>query len=114
MTRLEREAKTIGEMIGLYCRVQHGGRDGLCAECTALRDYAFLRVNRCRFGADKPVCAKCPVHCYKPDMRERVRDVMRWAGPRMLVHHPLLAVRHLVDSGRSKTLIAKALGAKAR
>lgn len=108
MQRLEREATTIEKMIVLYCRSLHGSREGLCEECAALRDYAFKRVSHCRFGAAKPVCAKCPVHCYKPDMRERVRAVMRWAGPRMLLHHPLLAIGHLLDSARSGKTVAKA------
>lgn len=99
--RLRREARTIERMIDLYCRQQHGRREGLCAECEALRDYALKRVGACRFGTAKPVCAKCKVHCYKPDMRERVRAVMRYSGPRMLLRHPYLAVMHLVDSARS-------------
>jgi len=50
-------------------------------------------MSRCPFGPDKPTCAKCPIHCYKPQVRERVREVMRFAGPRMLLRHPVLAVR---------------------
>lgn len=102
MTRLERETRTIGTMIGLYCKNLHGSKNGLCAGCAALRDYAIIRVERCRFGADKPVCAKCSVHCYRRDMRERVRAVMRYSGPRMLLHHPVLAIGHLVDSAKSR------------
>ena len=45
------------------------------------------------FGDDKPTCANCKVHCYSEAMRERVRDVMRYAGPRMLWRHPVLADR---------------------
>ncbi|HUX41828.1 MAG TPA: nitrous oxide-stimulated promoter family protein [Rectinemataceae bacterium] len=101
MTRLEREAKTIGAMIGLYCADLHESPEGLCPECSALRDYALLRVEKCKFGAAKPACAKCTVHCYKRDMRERVRAVMRYSGPRMLLRHPVLALGHLVDSARS-------------
>ncbi|HUX37760.1 MAG TPA: nitrous oxide-stimulated promoter family protein [Rectinemataceae bacterium] len=102
MDRIEREALTVEAMIGLYCRRRHGSKEGLCPDCQALRDYAHLRVSTCRFGKDKPVCAKCPVHCYKPDMRERVRAVMRFSGPRMLLSHPLLAMGHLHDSARTR------------
>jgi hypothetical protein len=35
-------------------------------------------------------------------MREQVRAVMRYAGPRMVKEHPLLAAAHLTD-GRRKT-----------
>jgi len=34
-------------------------------------------------------------------MRERVRVVMRTAGPRMIWRHPILAIRHVID-GRQK------------
>lgn len=97
--RLERERRTVLAMIRLYCRARHGGRK-LCAECRALGEYASGRLGRCPFGEGKPTCAACPVHCYAPAMRERIREVMRRAGPRMLWHHPLLAVRHLLDGRR--------------
>lgn len=87
-------------MIDLYCRANHGASDGLCAECAKLRDYAFARLDRCPFGGKKPTCAKCPVHCYKPDMRDEIKRVMRFAGPRMPGRHPLLALMHQLDSLR--------------
>ena len=98
--RIRRESKTIEAMIRLYCRDHHGGEDELCPECRQLGDYALIRLDRCPFRESKPTCAKCPVHCYKPDMREKVRAVMRYAGPRMLRRHPVLAVLHLVDGFR--------------
>ena len=73
----------------------------LCPECAALLDYALRRLDSCRFGNDKPSCRKCPVHCYRADMRERIRTVMRWAGPRMIFHHPLAATKHLLRELRS-------------
>ena len=73
------------------------GTAALCEQCASLLDYAFRKLDRCVFGADKPVCAKCPIHCYKPEMRERIQRVMRYAGPRMLLSHPVLAVGHLLD-----------------
>jgi hypothetical protein len=63
-------------------------------------DYARVRLDTCRYGTEKPTCATCPTHCYKPVMRERVREVMRYSGPRMLKRHPVLAVAHLVDGRR--------------
>lgn len=59
-------------------------------------DYAINRLDRCRFGPHKPTCRKCPVHCYNKDMRERIRSVMRWAGSRMMVYHPVAAVIYLL------------------
>lgn len=96
--RLEHEKHTVGLMIDIYCRGKHAGpsADGLCADCQALLTYAFRRLDHCRFGERKPACKQCPVHCYRPDMRERIRSVMRYAGPRMLWRHPMAALRHLL------------------
>ena len=87
-------------MLRLYCRAHHAPGAALCAECRALLDYARRRLDHCVYGDAKPTCAKCPVHCYAATRREEMRRVMRWAGPRMLLHHPLLALRHLLAERR--------------
>ena len=74
----------------------------LCPQCQALLDYAHQRLERCKFGNEKPSCTRCPVHCYKPAMRQQIRQVMRFSGPRMLLHNPVLAIRHLWDFLMSK------------
>ena len=94
-------------MIGLYCHDQHGTRNGLCDDCEALQAYARERLRRCPFQEGKTTCAKCPVHCYKPEMRERVRAVMRYAGPRMVYRHPIMAFEHLVDGRREEPVRAR-------
>ena len=98
--RRARELRTIRAMVRIHCRDLHGGRDALCADCAALMDYATRRLDRCVFGDAKPTCANCTVHCYSAAMREQVRVVMRHAGPRMLLRHPLLAIAHLLDGRR--------------
>ena len=101
--RMKRERRTIEVMIGLYCRSHHKRKVGLCNDCSELLSYTMARLYRCRFKEDKPTCLQCQVHCYKPRMRERVREVMRYSGPRMLLRHPVLAVAHLRD-GRRKVV----------
>ena len=76
------------------CQVGHGG-PGLCGECRELLEYSLARLEHCKFGNAKTKCHKCPVHCYRPDMREKIRIVMRFSGPRMLLYHPLEALRYL-------------------
>lgn len=95
--RFDRERHTVAAMIRLYCQQQHGSSDHLCAECAELWDYVQCRLERCPFQEDKPACAKCPVHCYQPARRAQIQAVMRYAGPRMLWHHPMLAIRHWLD-----------------
>jgi hypothetical protein len=102
--RMAREHKTINAMIRIYCADHHTGGetpDGLCPDCMELQGYAETRLDKCPFQERKTTCAHCPVHCYSPSMRERIKDVMRYAGPRMTFRHPVLAFFHLLD-GRKK------------
>lgn len=129
--RIADEKKVVTLMIRMYCRRHrrqqgHNGKNSqtsqtsrttdtdqtartdarqntrqICPECAALLDYALRRLDSCRFGNGKPSCRKCHVHCYRADMRERIRTVMRWAGPRMIFHHPLAATKHLLRELRS-------------
>ena len=94
--RLLRELATIEAMTRIYCTDHHGGTSP-CDDCRALIGYAAKRLAVCPFGAEKPVCAKCQVHCYGRVMRDKVREVMRYAGPRMMWRHPWLALAHVFD-----------------
>lgn len=96
MDPVAREKRVVGQMIDLYCRAHHGGGAVPCAACARLREYAWRRLELCRFGGAKPPCECCPIHCYAPDRRAQIREVMRYAGPRMLFVHPIEAIRHLL------------------
>jgi len=103
--RIIRERKTMRVMIGMYCRAHHGASaEGLCQDCRQLHDFAMFRIDKCPFGDEKPTCANCPIHCYKPAMRQRIREIMRYAGPRMLRRHPILAIMHILDGRRDAEL----------
>lgn len=96
MDKIEKDKQTIKLMIGLYCRHRLGLKD-MPDEYRQLTEYACTRLEHCKYGANKPACKNCKTHCYKPEMREKIRTVMRWAGPRMLLHAPLAAIRHLLN-----------------
>ena len=99
--RLGREFRTMQRMVGLYCRAHHREEPGRpCVRCAAFLAYAARRLQKCPYGEDKPTCANCPIHCYKREPREFARQVMRYAGPRMMLRHPYLALRHLLDGQR--------------
>jgi len=107
--RMKREQKTVEHMIGIYCRDHHHTAGGhptmgykLCDECRELAEYARFRLKNCPFQENKTTCGNCPIHCYKPKMRETIREVMRYAGPRMIWHHPLLAIGHMIDGLRKE------------
>ena len=101
-SKRECEKKIVSEMIALYCRKKHGTNGGLCTECAALDAYAQARSDKCPFMETKTFCSNCEVHCYKPEMREKICKVMRFSGPRMLTVHPVLAVKHVIESKREK------------
>ena len=127
----EREQEIVSQMIALYCKGNHsahrsvslrergdemqrvpegaalwerdsGERRNLCPECAELEAYAHARSERCPFMEEKTFCSNCTVHCYRPEMRERIRTVMRYAGPRMLFRHPVMAIRHMIESQRER------------
>ena len=93
--RLERERRTIETMIQMYCKKFHDDKKEICQSCKELNEYANFRLKNCPFGENKPTCKNCPIHCYKSDMREEVRKVMRYAGPRMIYSHPIMGFRHI-------------------
>ena len=95
--RMGREAKTIKAMVQIYCRHHHHLQVTDCDECREIQNYALDRLYHCPFQEGKTSCKKCPIHCYKPDMKEAVRKVMRFSGPRMLHRHPILTIFHFID-----------------
>ena len=101
MINIIREQDILKAMIRIYCRGHHQ-TDHLCNECSQLLEYGQGRLAKCPFGDEKPACQNCPVHCYKPVMRQRIQKVMRYAGPRMIWRHPLMAVQHLIHTQQSK------------
>ena len=100
-TKREREKEIVSLMIALYCRRNHGGKV-LCPDCAALDSYARQRSDRCPFMETKTFCSNCHVHCYRKDMRERIRAVMVFSGPRMIFYHPVMAIRHVIESKKER------------
>jgi len=98
MARIDREKRTIKAMIKIYCKHHHHSKETLCNECETLQNYAFTKLAKCIFGNEKPVCNQCKVHCYQKEQREKIKIVMRFSGPRMLLHHPILALWHFIDA----------------
>lgn len=105
-TKREREKELVSQMIALYCRRKHGGK-ALCPDCAALDSYARQRSDKCPFMETKTFCSNCRVHCYRPEMRERIRAVMRFSGPRMIFHHPVIALRHVIETRKEKRRLEK-------
>lgn len=95
------ENLTIKFMIELYCKKKHKTNE-LCNECKELLAYCVERNVKCPRRAVKTFCASCPIHCYKKDKREQIREVMKFSGPRMIFYKPKYAISHIKDTIKNK------------
>lgn len=117
--RVAHDTRLLGDFARIYCEGKHADREKrplesagadlgvygkpvvVCDECAELLAYAEKRRALCpqdKPGAPKPFCSHCETHCYKPEMRELMRDVMRYAGPRSMLHgHAVDGVRHMIE-----------------
>ncbi|OVE73977.1 hypothetical protein BVX94_02080 [bacterium B17] len=94
MSKIETEKRTVSAMIDIFCRDKHASKKDLCVDCLDLTEYAMMRLDKCPFGEQKPKCSDCEVHCYKPERRDLIKQVMRHSGPRMALKHPVMAIKH--------------------
>ena len=102
--RMLREAQTVEVMIRQYCRLKHQKNGGLCDECSELLKYSNQRLKKCPFQEGKTSCGNCTIHCYKPAMRKKICEVMRTIGPGMILTHPIMSLRHVIDGLRKKPI----------
>ncbi len=111
----EKEKKLIPIMIAMYCKGNHKkirkenglNRKELCPECEALKEYALFRLEKCPFKKNKGFCSYCKIHCYKPEYKEQIKNVMKYSGPRMLFNHPIFACSHVVGVIKHKKQVKK-------
>lgn len=100
-TFIHEEKSIIETMIGIFCKVKHNSKNALCPTCFKLNEYAKLKLSKCPFGDEKPTCKNCKIHCYEPEQRELIKQVMAFSGPRLLLYKPAAALRHLIRGWRS-------------
>lgn len=109
---LEEEHRTIIAMLTIFCKAHHNFDGHLCINCEELSQYSYARLQNCPFKDHKPTCGNCSVHCYKNTMRSEIKNVMRYSGPRMLMRHPIMAIKHLIHSQRKAPLMQNKLSNK--
>lgn len=118
--RVAHDTRVLGDFTRIYCDGKHRDRERsmlrsagmeagvygrrplvVCDECAELLTYAEKRRALCpqdKPDRPKPFCSHCETHCYQPEMRERMRDVMRYAGSRSMLHgHAVDGIRHLIE-----------------
>lgn len=102
--KLNSEFNTVTAMIDLYCLKHHqinANKFQRCTDCEQFRSYVKHRLDRCPYGENKPSCKQCPIHCYRPQQKVNSQTIMRYSGPKMIVKHPIMAIRHLIHDKRS-------------
>ncbi|MDE7265406.1 MAG: nitrous oxide-stimulated promoter family protein [Clostridia bacterium] len=104
----EKEKRLIPVMIKKFCRGRHKtkGKE-LCGECAELAEYALFRLSKCPYKINKKFCSFCKIHCYKPEMREKIKAVMKYSGPKMLFSHPVFAISHVVQMVKYKNKLKR-------
>ena len=105
-TKRQKEKDTVALMIEIYCKKLHIYKH-LCQECQQLKEYAFTRSDKCPFMETKTFCSNCKVHCNKKDMQDKIKEVMRFSGPRMIFYHPIQAISHIYESQKEKRRLEK-------
>lgn len=57
-----------------------------------IRDLIFVSLEM-----KKSFCSKCPIHCYKKDMKVKIKDVMKSSGPRLIIYSPMQFIKHIFE-----------------
>ena len=83
-------------MVKMYCSGYDNG-SSYCAGYEELLQYAKAKLDHCPNLENIPTCNKCTIHCYDPAHRKRIKAVMMYSGLRMILEHPMQALRHLAD-----------------
>lgn len=96
----QNEIDLIYEMISIYCKKKY--KEDMCEECMKLYEYAKQRIEKCPMMETKTFCSQCKIHCYQKEQREKIKKVMRFSGPRLIFHHPILVIRHGIESWKGK------------
>lgn len=103
MSSIKYEIATIEKMMQIYCKKKHGGKENkLCGECDEMFQYASIRLQKCPFGDEKGACADCKIHCYDKIHRNKMREIMRFSGPRMMIYYPKDFLQHIFVDRRKK------------
>lgn len=108
-----KDLRILGSFVAIYCRENHKTADlqaflfkdeklrqavsdkklVLCPDCGKLLNHGMVKLMLCPYDP-KPMCKKCPTHCYAPGYREKMREVMRFSGTHLIKHGRLDLLFH--------------------
>ncbi|MCU0724724.1 MAG: nitrous oxide-stimulated promoter family protein [Planctomycetes bacterium] len=115
LRQIGKDLRVLGLFVETYCRKHHRdvpreafrmgaldlsptglGRREVCAECRKLLSHAVAKRARCPLEP-KPSCRLCPVHCYAPVYRQRIREVMKFSGRHLILRGRLHLLLHFLE-----------------
>lgn len=88
MGNLDQDIRVLLAFITVYCRCHHTNQKQaliknqpvkLCPECLSLANYAVKRRDLCPKDP-KPACKNCNTHCYSPQNRRAIKEIMKFSG----------------------------------
>ncbi len=107
------DLKTLVKFIEVYCDGQHaddsreavelkthdlkeltGKQPRLCPDCQKLLAHALVKRTVCPMDP-KPQCKHCPKHCYHPNYRQKIKEVMKYSGKKLLMRGRVDYLLHL-------------------
>lgn len=94
---IDKDRRTLEAMGRIFCSAHHDctkDAAGLCPECRATVDATLERAAACPFGHEGN-CQDCAVRCQRGEARDRIREIMRYAAPRMTLRHPFMTLDYL-------------------
>ena len=111
--KLLADLRVLVRFIEVYCAGQHteaqrlpvsmpthdlqaiaGKEVKLCQACSRLLMHALVKRTRCPMDP-KPACKHCPKHCYAPEYRQQMRQVMAYSGRKLVMRGRLDYLLHL-------------------
>ena len=97
---MSQKPSIVETMIKIYCDGncnRPSSEDPLCSDCRALLDYSQNRLEKCPKGDRKTSCGRCDTPCYSEPHKSKIKQVMKYAGPRMAFKHPIKTVKYVID-----------------
>lgn len=94
MKDLDKKRQKEMESMRLILDIYEKGHPEEREEIEAIRKYSMERIQKCPKMATKTYCSNCEIHCYRAEFREKVRKIMRYAGPRLLLKKPSFVIDH--------------------
>jgi hypothetical protein len=94
----KKDIRLLAKFVEVFCHAKHGadeqtpvalpaelGERHLCTECAGFLEYAIYKRLKCPLEAEKPTCKNCRIHCYDTERRAKVREIMAFAGRRLMM-----------------------------